>query len=207
MTLSEILVVVAIVGLLVLLAAQSLKPNVQMAKARDARRVSDLKVISTSLEDYLGDHPCYPDESLMTCDPGDGLRPYLGKIPCDPQTKESYTYTRPDSCSQFVIYANLEAKEEMTYGAYNYALSSSNVRVLPTIYPTQTPAPSGPTEVPPEPTQTPSEPTPTPDLAGFYGCFSGVCESLGGRNCNPKYDRADCREQCFFGGEIRNECR
>lgn len=190
---------VAIVGLLALLAAMSLKPSVQMAKARDSKRKADLKTISISLEDYLNDHPCYPEESVMECTPGDGLRPYLAKIPCDPQTKESYAYSRPDDCLQFVIYAKLETEKEMKYGAYNYALSSSNLRVLPTVEPTPAAAP--------EPTDTPV-PTPTPPpYLDYYGCFSGICEPLGERNCNPKYDRSDCRGQCYFDGEVRNECQ
>lgn len=200
MTLSEIIVVVAIVGLLAMLAAMSLKPSVQMAKARDSKRKTDLKTISISLEDYLGDHPCYPQESEMSCSPGDGLRPYLAKIPCDPLTKESYAYSRPDDCSQFVIYAKLETEKEMKYGAYNYALSSSNLRVLPTVEPT-------PTAAPPAPTNTPA-PTPTPaPYLGPYGCFSGECKKLFDLDCNPKYDRDDCRGNCYYGGEVRNECR
>lgn len=192
--------VVAIVGLLAMLAAMSLKPSVQMAKARDSKRKTDLKVITISLEDYLGDHPCYPEVSMMECTPGDGLRPYLAKIPCDPQTKKSYTYIRPDDCSQFVIYAKLETEKEMKYGAYNYALSSSNLRVLPTVEPTPTAAPPAPTDIP--------IPTPTsPPYIGPYGCFSGECKPLFEFDCDPKYDRSECRGRCYVDGEVSNECQ
>jgi len=53
-TLIELLVVISIIGLLSTLAVVSL--NNSRAKARDARRVSDLKAVSTALEVYRDDH-------------------------------------------------------------------------------------------------------------------------------------------------------
>ncbi len=58
-TLIELLVVVAIMGMLAALAVVSL--NNARQRARDARRVSDIKQIQTALELYFLDNDTYPD--------------------------------------------------------------------------------------------------------------------------------------------------
>lgn len=57
-TLIELLVVIAIIGLLSTLAVVAL--NNARAKARDAKRVSDVKQIQTALEMYITDQGGYP---------------------------------------------------------------------------------------------------------------------------------------------------
>lgn len=57
-TLIELLVVIAIIGLLSTLAVVSL--NSARIKARDARRQSDLKQISTAMELYMSQKDAYP---------------------------------------------------------------------------------------------------------------------------------------------------
>ncbi|MFC1613364.1 type II secretion system protein [Patescibacteria group bacterium] len=57
-TLIELLVVIAIIGLLSTLAVVSL--NNARQKARDARRVSDIKQIQTALELFYNDKNLYP---------------------------------------------------------------------------------------------------------------------------------------------------
>lgn len=142
MTLSEVIVVAAIFAILVTLAALSLSPRLQIARARDSRRKADLKRIAIALEDYAGDKPCYPtaiyDEDVPGCVASGQIDPYLRQIPCDPQTKEPYRYDS-SNCKEFVIYSTLELEEEKDYGLGNYALSSPNMRVMPTISPTISP--------------------------------------------------------------------
>lgn len=65
-TLIELLVVIAIIGLLSTLAVVSL--NNARIKARDARRQSDLKQISTALELYQSQNDAYP--TFGTCGTG-----------------------------------------------------------------------------------------------------------------------------------------
>lgn len=57
-TLIELLVVIAIIGLLSTLAVVAL--NNARQKSRDAKRVSDIKQISTALELYFADNNGYP---------------------------------------------------------------------------------------------------------------------------------------------------
>jgi len=60
-TLIELMVVVAIMGLLAALAVISL--NNARARARDARRISDVKQVQTALELYYLDNQEYPDST------------------------------------------------------------------------------------------------------------------------------------------------
>src|SRR6056297_1325722 len=60
-TLIELMVVVAIMGLLAALAVISL--NNARQRARDARRISDVKQVQTALELYYLDNQEYPDST------------------------------------------------------------------------------------------------------------------------------------------------
>jgi len=218
MTFVEVMMVVGILMILLVLSALALRPRFQLAKVMDARRKADLKTLSNALEDYVGDNPCYPEETEMNnCDPGTGLKPYLNKIPCDPQYKTPYLYVKLD-CKKYVIYTRLEVEEEVVeYGVGNYAVSSSNLRIIPTVVvtPTAPPQPqptatSGPTA---QPTAVPSGPTPTIDVrTAFYGCMSGVCVNLPvPPPCSPSYQGyPDCDlgwgSMCGSPEDPKNEC-
>jgi len=207
MTLSEVIVVAAIFAILVTLAALSLSPRLQIARARDSRREADLKKISIALEDYAGDKPCYPPqiyENVPGCVASGEIDPYLRQVPCDPQTKEHYPYVLL-SCKEFVIYSTLELEKEKEYEFGNYALSSPNVRVIPTILPTV--SPGGGTSFP-IPTEEPAGPTPTPGEANLYGCFSGVCTPLLGFVCQPTYSLGEnCGGFCGTPESPLNQCQ
>ena len=60
-TLIELLVVIAIIGLLSTLAVVAL--NSARQKARDSKRVSDMKQLQTALEIYFNDKGAYPPEA------------------------------------------------------------------------------------------------------------------------------------------------
>jgi prepilin-type N-terminal cleavage/methylation domain len=96
-TLIELLVVVAIIGLLSTLSIVAL--NTARAKARDARRVSDVKQIQTALELYYNDNGEYPTSTNLAA----ALSPtYMGVVPtpptpadgnCNAATAYEYTHT------------------------------------------------------------------------------------------------------------------
>ncbi|MDD3284072.1 MAG: prepilin-type N-terminal cleavage/methylation domain-containing protein [Patescibacteria group bacterium] len=66
-TLIELLVVIAIIGLLSTLAVFSL--NSARTKARDAKRISDMKMLSTAMEMYATDEGSY-DDAITSCESG-----------------------------------------------------------------------------------------------------------------------------------------
>jgi len=83
-TLIELLVVIVIIGVLATLATVAV--NGARTRARDSKRVSDLKQISTALEMYYTDYTAYPN--IIT--PGqpltslDGTKTYMAKVPNNP---------------------------------------------------------------------------------------------------------------------------
>jgi len=92
-TLIELLVVVAILGLLATIVAVSLTSA--RARARDARRVSDIRQIELALELYHAAHQQYPSSTV-------GVDPYqilidegllsMSDTPKDPKSGDLYCY-------------------------------------------------------------------------------------------------------------------
>lgn len=99
-TLIELLVVIAIIGLLSTLAVIAL--GTARAKARDAKRVSDIKQIQSALELYNSDKGGYPSvgtavalggtATKVLCDTAAGFQAdstgctatYMGRVPANP---------------------------------------------------------------------------------------------------------------------------
>jgi len=83
-TLIELLVVVVIIGVLATLATVAISSA--RARARDAKRISDLKQISTALELYMADENSYPTY-VTPGQPMVGLtsgKTYMSKVPNNP---------------------------------------------------------------------------------------------------------------------------
>ncbi len=96
-TLIELLVVVAIIGLLSSIITVSI--NTSRTKARDARRISDLKQIKAGLDLYFQTGSGYPAQAVWDATVGASLQcsgtPVL-QIPRDPiDPTYRYTYTNP----------------------------------------------------------------------------------------------------------------
>ena len=111
-TLIELLVVIAVIGLLASIVMISM--NSIRAKARDVKRLSDLKQIQTALEMYydaVGQYPRYDTGSpicasgwainhitYIACwnDLASKLSPYLSQLPTDPLGTYPPTYSYRD---------------------------------------------------------------------------------------------------------------
>jgi prepilin-type N-terminal cleavage/methylation domain-containing protein len=102
-TLIELLVVIAIIGLLATLSVVAL--NNARERARDSRRVSDIKQIQTALELYFNSTNGYPataswDTDLETAG-------FLNPVPEAPTpadcTNNDYAYTQYDGGSSYCL--------------------------------------------------------------------------------------------------------
>lgn len=119
-TLVELLVVITIIAVLSAIAMISYS-NV-LKTSRDSKRLSDLKLIQSALEEYHADQIYYPmPAEFVVNNPlknPNGSRTYLNNIPADPlSSNPQYNYQpKPPSCdnsgvtkcTDYCIHANLE---------------------------------------------------------------------------------------------------
>lgn len=191
LTLTEIVIVIAILAILIIVALLAFKPKFQIGKARDSQRKADLKKISHALDEYLNDKgPCYPSDIYSP----QVLSPfYLEKMPVDPEKRTNYADEVFD-CNKYVIYADLETENrKLIYtrnqgNQGNYIVTSSNFRLFPTgiVYEG---TPGG----------EPVIPTSTPLTRQYYGCRNCMCIAIRHwvePGCNPSYDNENCSGQC-----------
>lgn len=103
-TLIELLVVIAIIGLLSSVVLASL--NSARTKARDARRVADIKQMQTALELYYDTNKRYPATASVATD----LAPtYIASYPVDPSsTARAYAYAADTNGTTYCIAADME---------------------------------------------------------------------------------------------------
>jgi prepilin-type N-terminal cleavage/methylation domain-containing protein len=155
-TLVELLVVMAILGVLVTLVAGGFR-TAQM-RGRDAQRKSDLKELANSLELLYSDYNEYPGEisgRMAACpyvlgagtacvwgssEMTDGKTVYFKTVPADPNSSSFYLYRVPDTANQkFQLFARLEntQDQDIITTAYscgtelcNFAITASNTNAL-----------------------------------------------------------------------------
>lgn len=114
-TLIELLVVIAIIGILASIVLVSL--NSARQKARDVKRVGDIRQMQLALEGYYDEKQAYPGDDLAAvCAPLTGLADelvptYIAALPVDPQGGSVvYAYDAPVAADgqDYVLRADLE---------------------------------------------------------------------------------------------------
>lgn len=191
-TLVELLVVIAMVGVMFSFLIVLINPFAQIQKARDGQRQEDLKQINSALDSYYNDNNCYPLSIPFGSSWQSNSMVYMQKVPQDPDCAQGgscYTYVvdTSSSCPQWYAsftkiqafnaistYCPLEKLQNCTpinysTSGYNYCTISGRVDCsyirtisLPLNAGSQGPAVPTPTS---GPTSTPTptlSPTPTP---------------------------------------------
>jgi len=200
-TLVEILTVLAVISGLIIFSVTAIP--LQLAKARDSVRKSNIRRVATAIEEIYQDTNCYPESiPLCTYPLKQGDLTIINKIPCDPKTKSSYVYVpeTTDCPKWFQLYGILENSEDRiikkvgcTNGCgpacqFNFGIASTNQVLDPYC-----------NEISPTPGPSP-EPTETVDQ---YVCSpGGACEiyinpELSG--CPDIYiNDSTCQEKCEY---------
>lgn len=114
-TLIELLVVIAIIGVLASVVLFAL--NNAKAKGRDAKRISDIRQVATSLELYNNDYFGYP-AALTDMNPS-----IISSIPTAPNppdgscnsSQNTYTYTPSGTASTSVVDGTSQIYPDFTY--------------------------------------------------------------------------------------------
>jgi prepilin-type N-terminal cleavage/methylation domain-containing protein len=138
-TLVELLIVMAIIGVLVALGAGNFR-TAQM-RGRDVQRKSDLKNVSNALELYYSDYKKYPDVGDISwgTEFTDDKTVYFKVLPTDPSNNFEYVYRIVDAGTnqKYQLFAHLENTEDQdlitgitqTCGGTtfcNFAITSAN---------------------------------------------------------------------------------
>ncbi len=102
-TLIELLVAISIIGVLSSFLLANFVGVRQ--RARDGIRKSELRQIQSALELYRSDQGSYLSSPLPTCGASlsVGSTIYMQKIPCDPSSRDVYTYSTSGNSSYSII--------------------------------------------------------------------------------------------------------
>jgi prepilin-type N-terminal cleavage/methylation domain-containing protein len=131
-TMVEVIIVILIFAILA--TAMMISVPGYLSKRRDDQRKADLHNMKVAFEDYNNDKSCYPPEQLIRSCGSKDIAPYLKFVPCDPSTKQPYSYTRTADCQGYQLYAVLENPDDADVetlgceqgcgpdGAFNYGV-------------------------------------------------------------------------------------
>ena len=127
-TLIELIVVIAIIGILSTLAVVSF--NDSRSKARDSERLSDVRAIQGAVELYIENNGTAPDPFLETWTDLQaliGVNLQAGTLPLDPLADDGYKYVYCHAGHNYLLAAVMENDQAIANdldGAHGYTVAS-----------------------------------------------------------------------------------
>lgn len=125
-TLVELLVVIAIIGILSSVVLANL--NTARQKARDVKRISDVKQLQLALALYFDAISRYPGALQSNLNPT-----FISVIPTDPTTGNAYTYTvlpsgcSGNACNDYLLQTTLELSNQVLDSDADTSNTSSRI--------------------------------------------------------------------------------
>lgn len=116
--LSELLIVMAVIGVLAGSLILIVNPVTQIGKANDAKRKSDLNQLQKALETYYQDYGRYPSHIAGnytingTTGWGGSWPTYMSRLPADPVSGRTYVYYANATGQAYYLYAYLQAPKD-----------------------------------------------------------------------------------------------
>ncbi|KKQ96886.1 MAG: hypothetical protein UT56_C0001G0044 [Candidatus Levybacteria bacterium GW2011_GWB1_39_7] len=133
-TLIELVLVVAIMGILSAFFLTVLNPFEQFKKAADSQRKSDLAQVQRALEVYYEDYSRYPEASSDKIAPqgsvknwGSSWAPYINLLPKDSSTQKLYIYMVSPDGQSYWLYASLDRQGKDPQACNQDGSACSNV--------------------------------------------------------------------------------
>ncbi len=108
-TLMEMLITIAVLGVISGVVVALLNPVKHMQTSRDSRRKSDLGAIQTALEMYYSENNQYPSDGGVPF--GSSWSNYMRQVPQDPSSGQSYCFDALSGRQQYRLCANMETTE------------------------------------------------------------------------------------------------
>ena len=122
-TLVELLVVIAIIGLLASVVIVSV--GAARAKARDSRRITDMKALQTAMELYKDVNSGNAVDAQANL-AGELVPNFIATIPTDPKTQADYVYSNVDGDEDY--YLEFTTEQTSSLGAAGgYCATSATV--------------------------------------------------------------------------------
>lgn len=135
-TLIEVLITLALVGVMATGIIIAVNPLSQLQKAQDSKRKSDLSQVQKAVETYYQDNGKYPpstaDFRIKDLDGdtvawGSSWQPYMSVLPKDPTSSKKYVYVSTSTDGQtYYLYANLDRGGNDSQACFSTGAACSN---------------------------------------------------------------------------------
>ena len=129
-TLVELIIAIAVIGVLSGVLVTVINPVGQINKANDGKRKADIAALQSALEQYRFDNSSYPATISAGCGAGtsfsSGGITYLQTVPCDPGGSTPYHYAVDSTTGNYCLRACLARQNDKDADIAIYGSDNAN---------------------------------------------------------------------------------